>query len=119
MLEKLLHYHKSLGGALRGGFRGEEVQHQTKPAPNTPYARITSFWVVRYGAASGAKKLNIKPSPPLTHPTQYLPPRFPIPDSRFPTPYSLFPVPCSLNKKNSVKSWLIPMLDRIISCNSQ
>ncbi|NEO65404.1 MAG: hypothetical protein F6J98_35430 [Moorea sp. SIO4G2] len=76
-------------------------------------------WVVRYGAASGAKKLNIKPSPPLTHPTQYLPPRFPIPDSRFPTPYSRFPVPCSLNKKNSVKSWLIPILDRIISCNSQ
>ncbi|NEO45402.1 MAG: hypothetical protein F6K55_15210 [Moorea sp. SIO4A3] len=46
-------------------------------------------------------------------------PRFPIPDSLLPTPYSLFPVPCSLNKKNSVKFWLIPMLDRIISCNSQ
>ncbi|NEQ85354.1 MAG: hypothetical protein F6K26_36145, partial [Moorea sp. SIO2I5] len=32
-------------------------------------------------------------SPPLTHPTQHLPPdsRFPIPDSRFPVPYSLFP----------------------------
>ncbi|NET84745.1 MAG: hypothetical protein F6J94_23365 [Moorea sp. SIO1F2] len=45
--------------------------------------------------------------------------RFPIPDSRFPIPDSRFPVPCSLNKKNSVKSWLIPMLDRIISCNSQ
>ncbi|NEN98566.1 MAG: hypothetical protein F6K50_24560 [Moorea sp. SIO3I7] len=27
-----------MGGALRGGFRGEEVEHQTKPAPNTPYA---------------------------------------------------------------------------------
>ncbi|NEN94622.1 MAG: hypothetical protein F6K50_03490 [Moorea sp. SIO3I7] len=43
----------------------------------------------------------------------------PIPDSLLPIPYSLFPIPCSLNKKNSVKFWLIPMLDRIIFCNSQ
>ncbi|NEO59643.1 MAG: hypothetical protein F6J98_04160 [Moorea sp. SIO4G2] len=65
---------------------------------------VASLWLVRYGAASGAKKLNMKASPPLTHPTQHLPDsRFPIPDSRFPipdsllpTPYSLFPVPCSL-----------------------
>ncbi|NEQ16353.1 MAG: hypothetical protein F6K44_22125 [Moorea sp. SIO3E2] len=35
-----------------------------------------------------------------------------LPDSRF-------PIPCSLNKKNSVKFWLIPILDRIIFCNSQ
>ncbi|NEQ15997.1 MAG: hypothetical protein F6K44_20190 [Moorea sp. SIO3E2] len=77
----------SLGGALRGDFRGEEVEHEDKPAPNTPYATA----------------------------------RFPIPDSRFPIPYSLFPVPCSLfpQQKNSVKFWLIPMLDRIIFCNSQ
>ncbi|NEQ14826.1 hypothetical protein BJP36_43040 [Moorena producens JHB] len=34
-----------------------------------------------------------------------------------PTPDSLFPTPST--KKNSVKSWLIPMLDRMIFCNSQ
>ncbi|NEO79529.1 hypothetical protein [Moorena sp. SIO4G3] len=52
----------------------------------------------------------MRASPPLTHPTQHLPDsRFPIPDSRFP----------NQNKKNSVKFWLIPILDRIISCNSQ
>ena len=68
-LEKLLHCRKSLVGALRGDFSREEVEHQTKPAPNTPYA--TS-------------------------------PRFP-----------------NQNKKNSVKFWLIPILDRIFSCNSQ
>ncbi|NES41439.1 MAG: hypothetical protein F6K20_08490 [Moorea sp. SIO2C4] len=58
----------------------------------------------------------MKASPPLTHPTQQLP------NSRFPVPDSLFPIPCSLNdqnKKNSVKFWLIPMLDRIIYCNCQ
>ena len=70
VLKELLHYHKSLGGALRGSFRGEEVEHEGKPAPNTPYATSS--------------------------------PRFPIPDSRFP------------QQKNSVKFWLIPMLDRII-----
>ncbi|NEO74371.1 hypothetical protein [Moorena sp. SIO3H5] len=70
-------------------------------------------WVVRYGAGCPRREEeNIKASPPLTHPTQHLPPRFPIPDSRF-------PIPCSLNKKNSVKFWLIPILDRIIFCNSQ
>ncbi|NEO73429.1 hypothetical protein [Moorena sp. SIO3H5] len=42
-----------------------------------------------------------------------------LPYSLLPTPCSLFPVPCSLNKKNSVKFWLIPILDRIIFCNSQ
>ncbi|NEO44922.1 MAG: hypothetical protein F6K55_12610 [Moorea sp. SIO4A3] len=79
------HFRKSLVGALRGGFRREEVEHEGKPAPNTPYAlfpvpcsllpvllhccTITSPWMVRYGAASGAKKLNMKASPPLTHPT--------------------------------------------------
>ncbi|NEO92996.1 MAG: hypothetical protein F6K56_23295 [Moorea sp. SIO3G5] len=56
VFRKLLHFHKSLGGALRGGFRREEVQHEGKPAPNTPYATIASLWVVRYGAASGAKR---------------------------------------------------------------
>ena len=51
---------KALVGALRGGFRREEVEHQTKPAPNTPYATFPRF-----------------PIPDS---------RFPIPDSRFPIP---------------------------------
>ncbi|NEQ86412.1 MAG: hypothetical protein F6K26_42015 [Moorea sp. SIO2I5] len=42
---------------------------------------------------------------------------FPTPCSRFPTPDSRFPTPST--KKNSVKFWLIPILDRIIFCNSQ
>ncbi|NEQ88501.1 MAG: hypothetical protein F6K26_53870 [Moorea sp. SIO2I5] len=53
----------SLGGALRGGFRREEVEHQTKPAPNTPYATSPRF-----------------PIPDSL---------FPIPDSLFPVPCSL------------------------------
>ncbi|NEO71436.1 hypothetical protein [Moorena sp. SIO3H5] len=28
-------------GALRGDFRGKEVEHEGKPAPNTPYATFT------------------------------------------------------------------------------
>ncbi len=59
----------------------------------------TISWVVRYGAVSGAKRLNMRTSPPLTHPTHCF-----INDQ---------------NKKNSVKFWLIPILDRIISCHSQ
>ncbi|NEO46046.1 MAG: hypothetical protein F6K55_18680 [Moorea sp. SIO4A3] len=53
--------------------RHEQIEHQTKPAPNTPYATSPRF-----------------PIPDS---------RFPIPCSRFPIPCSLFPVPCSLNKK--------------------
>ncbi|NES45391.1 hypothetical protein, partial [Moorena sp. SIO2C4] len=35
----------------------------------------------------GAKRLKIRASPPLTHPTQ-----LPVPDSRFPIPDSRFPL---------------------------
>ncbi|NEP36702.1 MULTISPECIES: hypothetical protein [unclassified Moorena] len=74
--------------------------HFRAGCPKNGYEAVRADpWVVRYGATSGAKRLNMRTSPPLTHPTQLPDSRFPIPDSRFPTPCSLFPVPCSLNKK--------------------
>ncbi|AOX02441.1 hypothetical protein BJP34_26060 [Moorena producens PAL-8-15-08-1] len=70
VFKKTIAFSQFLGWCVTGRLQARRGRTSTKPAPNTPYATITSLWVVRYGAASGAKRQNMKPCPPLTHPTQ-------------------------------------------------